>query len=917
MLKKHMKHRSLFITYGITSAAVILGSLQVHAQVLEEIVVSAQRREQSLQEVPISVEVTSGLELTRQGFRQFEDLAQFSPSVEINESLHETSIAVRGMGNDVANMSIEQSAPIFVDGIHFGRGSMIKGAFLDLERIEVLRGPQPVYFGQNATAGAFSVTTRKPTPEWEGDITSEFGNFGRVSFEGGAGGPITDTLGIRVAGKWDRTSGHLKDLVNGFNFPNRKDQAGRVTLQWNPSENFEALLKAEYLQRRSQGDPTTVCQSREVGEFTRIDERAPLIRGAVPAWDAIVQQRPIPNCATDGFTKAGVMEGSGNFFAPVPGFRNGDQRTGALDIRDVASGIMPDGDLTAREPLDAWNYRLGLTYTFQNDIRLELISGLIDYERDTFESSDESPFLMEAAFRTEKFDMHSQEIRISSPTGGPFEWSFGGYYQREDLDLNPVVTLRAVVNRPLRTHLPWNDSEWKSAFGNFTFNFWDDRASLDVGGRFTHVKKHGAISGEAAMWVFDINPDPDGDGLVRSTHTDGTVRTLRFVHAPSGANRFLIDCAIGLDHMGRDICSSYGPGYYSNVYRLMTDTPDPWNIQKPVGLGVIRNDMREPANGPFNDKLSDSNFDPQVTLRYRHTPEQSFYGKWARAFKAGGFDTSDREMPNGGIGTALGQEEFSFRAEYAENFELGARGSLFNGTVRYGVTLFQQTIKDLQIETEIIDLARIALGDVATGRGQTNAGKQRTQGLEIDGGWAISDFLTLNFGGVIMKGRMLDYIGGCTEVEFELADTNDCISEAESIALYGGPGAAGFIDRSGQQAPRTPKWKFVAGLDYWQPISDRLKVIANTKLAYSDKYTEDTLGFSYVKAWPVHADWNIMLGIASQDDTWKINGYVRNILGSRIGYNADQDLSNVHGVVEDDITSSGYTNYGVQFGYQF
>jgi len=142
-----------------------------------------------------------------------EDLGNFSPSVEINESLHEWSVTVRGMGNDVANMAIEQSAPMFVDGVAFGRPSMIKGAFLDLERVEVLRGPQRIYFGQNATAGAFSLITRRPSAEWEGDITTEVGNFGRLSFEGAAGGPVTDTLGIRVAGKWDRTTGHIRDLV--------------------------------------------------------------------------------------------------------------------------------------------------------------------------------------------------------------------------------------------------------------------------------------------------------------------------------------------------------------------------------------------------------------------------------------------------------------------------------------------------------------------------------------------------------------------------------------------------------------------------------------------------------------------------------------------------------------------------------
>ena len=202
---------SAILSVFVTSISAMLGTsllTTVYAQqTLEEVIVTAQRREQSLQEVPISISTVTSAEITRQGFREMEDLESFVPSVDIAANLHTTSITIRGMGNNTANLSVEQSAPIFVDGVTFGRGSMIDIAFLDVERIEVLNGPQPISFGQNAVAGAFSVTTKKPTAEWEGNITAEAGNFGRLSFEGGVGGPISDTWGIRVAGQWDQTKG--------------------------------------------------------------------------------------------------------------------------------------------------------------------------------------------------------------------------------------------------------------------------------------------------------------------------------------------------------------------------------------------------------------------------------------------------------------------------------------------------------------------------------------------------------------------------------------------------------------------------------------------------------------------------------------------------------------------------------------
>ena len=137
------------------------------ALIVEEVVVTAQRREQLLQEVPISIEAISGAEINQQGFRNLNDLANFSPSVLIEPRLQEQDIAIRGFGTTGNSLTLEQAAPTFLDGIHFGRSSQIKLAFLDVERVEILKGPQPVFFGQNATAGAFNLQSRMPTPEWE------------------------------------------------------------------------------------------------------------------------------------------------------------------------------------------------------------------------------------------------------------------------------------------------------------------------------------------------------------------------------------------------------------------------------------------------------------------------------------------------------------------------------------------------------------------------------------------------------------------------------------------------------------------------------------------------------------------------------------------------------------------------------
>lgn len=916
---------------GSTTLFVTDTAFSQGANALEEIVVTAQRREQSLQEVPISIEAISGTEIDEQGFRVLEDVEQFSPSVEINESLHEQSITIRGMGNDVANLSVEQSAPMFVDGIHFGRGSMIKTALVDVERIEILRGPQPVYFGQNATAGAFSIITRKPTDTWEGNVTAEIGNFDRATIEGGIGGPISETWGIRLAGQYDSAGGHITDITTGNQYPERTDSVGRVTLRWTPNDRFEGLFKAEYAKRDSQGDTNVICRSPGLGEdFDEVNERAVLEPGHVPAYDALYTQTPVPDC-TSGFTNIGVQEGTGNPVRVVQGINNVDARSGVIDMLDIARRIMPGGDIAAREPLEALNFRIGLSYELQNSMLLEAVTGIVDYSRDTFEDTDESPFLNEAAFRTENFDMISQEITLSSPADGHtlsngvnVEWATGVYFQKESLDMGPVITLRANTRRPFRRNTPAQDSEWASAFGTVTFNFMDDKASIDLGGRYTKVRKHATLTGTGATWIFNINPDPDGDGIIESTqHQNGAdrARTLTFAHLNPGGT--IVDCGQGglVPTGGRgettasgNLCGSYGAGFYTHTWNNR-DTPDAWDTMSPFALGPELTGIRA-RPGPFDDRLTDSSFDPQVVFRYRPNDDTSVYVKFAQAFKAGGFDTSDRGLPEGGIGFAAGQAAFSFDSEQAQNIEVGIKGTLFDNRVRYSATAFRQEIEDLQIETEIISLEAALAGDETTGRGQTNAGKQRTTGLEFDVAWLVTERLRANLAGVFQNGEMVQYVGGCTEAEFATADTNDCISIAESIAAIGDDDLAGFIDRSGQQSPRTPDYKIILGLNYEQPLLADYKGTVSTKVAFSDAFTEDTLGFSRDVMWDKHTNVNVNVGFGSADDRWKVSLYGRNLTDEKPKYFAEFDID-PQGIVENDLSYSDFRTWGLQAQYNF
>src|SRR5688572_29888732 len=185
-------------------ACALLPSTRVFAQQstgLEEILVTAQRREQSLQDVPISVTAVTGEQIAEGGFSDVEDMSIFVPNLFMRDAFTGQSIIVRGIGTSTGNEAFEQAVASFSDGVYYGRDNLGQGAVFDLERVEVVRGPQPTFAGQSATAGAINVITRKPGETWEGGVNMAYGSDEEGTFDFAAGGPLSESFGVRVAGR--------------------------------------------------------------------------------------------------------------------------------------------------------------------------------------------------------------------------------------------------------------------------------------------------------------------------------------------------------------------------------------------------------------------------------------------------------------------------------------------------------------------------------------------------------------------------------------------------------------------------------------------------------------------------------------------------------------------------------------------
>ncbi|PLW69058.1 TonB-dependent receptor, partial [Pseudohalioglobus lutimaris] len=219
---------------------------QAGAQGLEEVVVTATKRAESMQDVPISMIAMSGQDIKDFGVTRGEEFSANMPAVSIKQNPIGNFIFIRGVGTPGSNQGIEQSVSLFHDGIYMGRSQLSRAPFMDLERVEVLKGPQSVLFGKNTIGGAIHVISAKPTDEVEGMISGLYGwEDGEQEITGVLSGPITDSLSGRIAYRGYELDGYLENELTGDDAPERDDKTLRLQLSWDATDNLNITGKWE------------------------------------------------------------------------------------------------------------------------------------------------------------------------------------------------------------------------------------------------------------------------------------------------------------------------------------------------------------------------------------------------------------------------------------------------------------------------------------------------------------------------------------------------------------------------------------------------------------------------------------------------------------------------------------------------
>ena len=236
--------RILIHTAILTSLSLFSG--QAVAQKLEEVVVTAQKRVESLMDVPISISAVDGERIKNSGVQRFEDLTAYVPNFQVTPEPIGDKINIRGIQSG-SQAGFEQSVATFVDGIYRGHRTQSRFSFLDVAMVEVLRGPQPTLFGKNTIAGPLNIRTAKPTDEFEGEITTAYNlEFDETELQGYVSGPITDSLrGRLVLLDREMEEGWVENLAYDEDNPINNETFGRVALEWDAGEQTLVAFRYE------------------------------------------------------------------------------------------------------------------------------------------------------------------------------------------------------------------------------------------------------------------------------------------------------------------------------------------------------------------------------------------------------------------------------------------------------------------------------------------------------------------------------------------------------------------------------------------------------------------------------------------------------------------------------------------------
>ena len=703
------------------------------------IIVTATKREATLQETPVAVSVTTAETLEREEIRDLKDLQSIVPSLRVTQlqSSANTNFIIRGFGNGANNAGIEPSVGVFIDGVYRSRTAAQISDLPNVSRIEVLRGPQSTLFGKNASAGVISLVTSEPSFSPEGSVEFSYGNYDAIVARGYVTGPISDSVAVSLAGGLSSREGYNVDTASGSRTNERDRWFVRGQLLFDNGENFSARLIADY-------------DSIDENCCGVVNVQSSPATAAIFALGGQVNDPsdPFGNQVFNNFPSTNDIQNYGISGQLDYDVSDAVTLTSITSYRETKGAYDQDVDFTSADLLQ--RYQTQKLETFTQEFRVSgqwgpvtALAGLFYFDESIVE---EQNIFKGAGFRTfadlsaggdgSGAFVTTLEGTIGTLYGNPAQYigQFGtaGLAETGNFTLdNDALSLFAQVDIEI------TDGLVLTFGGNYTM---DDKTavtnyqSLDV---FSGIDLVDA--GNRAITAQGIAAEVGNQLMLGRLATQAEIFAFATGASPAGAAGAmafpLIQAGAQAFADANDSNPAVNPFLIGTALQLF---PPFINIPNAVEAG----------------ETSDNDFSYTVRLAYDVNPDLNFYASYATGFKASSFNLGRDSRPllsNAGAidaaGLTVNNLEFGSRfagPEESEVIELGLKGN-WDG-ISANLTAFRQDINGFQ-------------SNIFTGTGflLANAGKQRTYGVEFESTANPIDPLTLNFAVTWLDPEYVDF----------------------------------------------------------------------------------------------------------------------------------------------------------------
>ena len=869
---------ALALVVGLGVLVAPMASAESGAQSsVEEIIVTATRREESIQDIPIAVSAFAGEDLEARGVQDLYGLQEVSPSISVyssNSTSNGGTVRIRGVGTTGNNPGLEAAVGTFIDGVYRSRAGQAFADFVDIDRIEVLRGPQGTLFGKNTSAGALQIITKQPEFERSSMIALSAGDFASAKVQASTTGPLMgDQVAYRVSFNYHQRDGYYEDNTSDNAFDSRDRYTLKGQLLWQ-GDNWDNRVIVDYTDRDEDCCPANFHYANLTEQGPSATTRGALNLGVPPG--VIINSL---------LTETGKPAEPGN------------------DTYDVGVNFTPFEVVEDKGIQNQFNWNIN------DSLSLTSITSYREFDVDRGQDIDFSGAdLLQPQYTSESFENFSQELQLQFNTERA-SYLVGAYIYTEDIVTDEAIRLAKDGPRYLSRYIVG------AAFGD----------ALATG----TTPPFGTITGAGLGTYNPATGRLEGDDTPRPNYQEHDGYAADYGQETEGWSIFTHNTFDFSDRLTLTIGARYSSETKEAITRINGVDPIQGS-ERDLLAAMLRDEFNEAHcsglvfigafcnNVSWQDDETEEEWTGTVSLSYAFSDEVNVYGSVSRGYKAGGFnldqqaiemdifatfiatggdarflsesglvgdvpqavrDATGNDQGRNGLtqfdcGSAGGaanpniahldcaffDDDHSFEPEFVNAYELGVKGQFLDGRLTTNIALFYSDFEDFQLNTF-----------TGTGFLISNTDEMISKGVEIESSLVLTDNVYWSLGLTYADARYGDDLNDPrTETELFLAQEYALLEDWASLENI-----------EGRRITHAPAWQGSTSLFAERPAFNNTMAYGNINVGYrgphntgSDLRIEKEVNGEFLV--------NLQLGLRAEDDRWDVQFWARNLLDNHI-----------------------------------